>query len=288
MGRKREEYPDQTGQTGGISRRTFLLGGGAALGAGVLGEALIREPNSFEIREVVVPLAKIPPGRELRLVHLSDLHLRTFHRYYEQVAIAANRLEPDILLLTGDYLEENRNISEVRRFLKLLRTTSGIFAVQGNWEYWARLEGENLRRHFARAQISLLINERRDLELQGVPLSVLGLDYPSAADTLQQLQKEADPGRLNLLLSHVPAFSHDLLDGRIDLILCGHTHGGQVRIPLVHPFYLPRFSGRFVDGMYQVGDTDTPLYVTRGIGTSIFPIRFLCRPEITLLRLVAA
>lgn len=272
----------------GISRRTFLVGGGALLGTGVLGDALVREPNDFEVREVVVPLAKMPPGREIRLVHLSDLHLRTFHNYYQRVAAAVDALTPDLILLTGDYLEENRNISEVRRFLKLLQARAGIFAVQGNWEYWARLEGETLRRHFARTHIELLINERRDLELQGLPLSILGLDYPSAADTLEKLQGEADPGRLNLLLSHVPAFSHERLDGRVDLILCGHTHGGQVRIPFVHPFYLPRFSGRFVEGMFQVGDTDTPLYVTRGIGTSVFPVRFLCRPEITFMRLVAA
>ncbi|MEJ2200971.1 MAG: hypothetical protein P8X63_08160, partial [Desulfuromonadaceae bacterium] len=84
------------------------------------------------------------------------------------------------------------------------------------------------------------------------------------------------------------AFRHKELDSRIDLILCGHTHGGQVRIPFVPPFYLPRFSGDFVAGMYRVGPNATPLYVNRGVGTSIFPVRFMCRPEITLLRLHAA
>jgi predicted MPP superfamily phosphohydrolase len=97
-----------------------------------------------------------------------------------------------------------------------------------------------------------------------------------------------DPARVNLLLSHVPAFDHQRLDGRTDLILCGHTHGGQVRLPFLPPLYLPRFSGRFVEGMFRVGPHATPLYVTRGIGTSLFPVRFLCPPEITLLRLQAA
>jgi len=271
----------------GISRRTFLLGGSALFAGGIVTDALL-EPQTFRIEEMALPLAKVAPGRELRIVQISDLHIRSFGGYFRRVAQAVNALAPELILLTGDYLERSRNIRGVQRFLRLLQAPLGVFAVQGNWEFWARVEGENLRRHFAAAGATLLINERRDLEVQGIPLSLLGLDYPSSADLLQQLQASAEPNRLNLLLSHVPAFAHELLDGRIDLILCGHTHGGQIRVPFVPPFYLPRFSGRFVAGAYQVGPTATPLYVTRGVGTSIFPVRFLCRPEITLFRLLPA
>ena len=271
----------------GMTRRTFLLGGGAAASSMAMAGAFYLEPRALQTLEISLPLAKIPPGRELRLVHLSDLHVRTFTGYYREVARQVNELDADAILLTGDYLERGRNIWEVREFLQILKAREGIYAVQGNWDYWARLEGENLRRHFARCGVTLLINERADLEFQDVPISVLGLDYPSTADDLSVLQSEADPARLNLLLSHVPAFAHELLDGRIDLILCGHTHGGQLRLPLLPPFYLPRFSGHFVEGLFHVGPDDTPLYVTRGIGTSVLPARLFCRPEITLLRLRA-
>jgi predicted MPP superfamily phosphohydrolase len=272
----------------GISRRRFLLGGGFTLGGLVLGDAVYREPRAFQVEEVSLPLAKVPPGRELRIVHISDLHIRNFHGYYKDVANAIASLSPEVILLTGDYLERNRSIRNVQRFLKMLKAPQGIFAVQGNWEYWARVEGENLRRHFAGVGVTLLLNRRHDLTLQGVPVSILGLDYPSATDNLLLLQRRADPSRLNLLLSHVPAFAHESLNDRVDLILCGHTHGGQVRLPFVPPFYLPRFSGRFVGGLYQVGVSGTPLYVTRGVGTSLLPVRFLCRPEITIFRLHAA
>jgi hypothetical protein len=275
-------------ETKGISRRRFLLGGGLTLGGLVLGDAVYREPRAFQVEEVSLPLAKVPPGRELRIVHISDLHIRTLHGYYKEVAKAIASLSPELILLTGDYLEKNRSIRNVRKFLKMLRAPQGVFAVQGNWEYWARVEGENLRRHFAQVGVALLINRRHDLVLQGVPVSILGLDYPSATDNLLVLQQNADPSRLNLLLSHVPAFEHESLSAQVDLILCGHTHGGQVRLPFVPPFYLPRFSGRFVNGLYRVGDSGIPLYVTRGVGTSLLPVRFLCRPEITLLRLHAA
>jgi len=284
---KRVAGEPEQGQAGGISRRAFLLGGSALLGGGVLADAFL-EPQAFLVEEMALPLEKIPPGRELRFVHISDLHIRNFGGYFRRVAQAVNALAPEFVLLTGDYLERSRNIRGVQHFLRLLRAPLGVFAVQGNWEFWARVEGENLRRHFAAAGTTLLINERRDLEAQGIPLSLLGLDYPSSADSLQQLQGAAGANRLNLLLSHVPAFAHELLDGRIDLILCGHTHGGQIRLPFVPPFYLPRFSGRFVAGAYRVGPAGTPLYVTRGVGTSLFPVRLLCRPEITLFRLLAA
>lgn len=271
-----------------MSRRHFLAWSGTAA-AGLIGfDAFWREPRGVVVEELVLPLSKIPPGREIRLVHLSDLHIRSFGRYYQDVAALAMKLQPEAILLTGDYLEKQRNIRGVLDFLELLQAPKGVFAVQGNWEYWARVEGENLRRHFAGKNVTLLLNERQDLDLAGVPFSLLGIDYPSAADHLRQVQDHADCQRVNLLLSHVPAFDHELLDGRVDLILSGHTHGGQVRLPFLPPFQLPRFSEPFVAGLYQVGEPQTPMYVSRGIGTSVLPVRFCCRPEVTLLRLIPA
>jgi predicted MPP superfamily phosphohydrolase len=277
----------ETQHRNGISRRKFLLGGGAAFGGVVLGDAFYREPRSLEVKEVVLPLKKVPSGREIRLVHLSDLHIRDLTPYYDTVARAVNSLDPAAILLTGDYLEGEKKIGEVQSFLESLHAPQGKFAVQGNWEFWARMEGKKLQRQFRRSTTELLLNQRRDVELEGTPLSVLGLDYPSTGDALEKVQALADPERINILLSHVPAFAHQRLDSRVDLILCGHTHGGQVRLPLAPPFYLPRFSGRFVQGLYRVGPAHTPLYVTRGIGTSVIPIRLFCRPEITLLRLTS-
>ncbi len=281
------EQPESPPPARRLTRRAFLGGAGLALGALAAVRGWYWEPRNVRVEEFVLPLAKLPPGRELRIVQLSDLHLQKLTGYFERVAALANGLAPDLLLLTGDYLEQARNLKGVRQFLDLLQARHGIYAVQGNWEYWARLEGENLRRQFARAGVELLINERVDLDIQDTPISILGLDYPSTADNLTALQQHIDERRVNLLLSHVPAFDHHALGSAVDLILCGHTHGGQVRLPLLPPFYLPRFSGNFYSGLFRVGPAATPLYVSRGIGTSVLPVRFLCPPEITLLRLVA-
>jgi predicted MPP superfamily phosphohydrolase len=266
-----------------LTRRRFLSLGAAGLAGVGLVDTLWIEPRGVRIEELAVPTGQ--RGRPVRLVQISDLHLSDFNSYFRKVATLVEGLSPDLIVLTGDYLEEERNIRAVLDFLRRLKAPHGVYAVQGNWEYWSRLEGENLRRHFLGAGVRLLINDRADLEINGQQLSLLGLDFPSSSDQLRRLQEQADPTRFNLLLSHVPAFAHEHLEPPTGLVLCGHTHGGQIRLPLLPPLYLPRFSGRFVAGLYQVGRYDTPLYVNRGIGTSVLPVRLACRPEITLITL---
>ena len=267
----------------GISRRRFLSLGMAGFTGAFLGDTLWYEPQALQMERI--PVQKPPKGGKVRLLQVSDLHLSKFDHYFEKVSRQIYDLKPDVILLTGDYLEEERNIRGVLSFLKELKAPQGIFAVQGNWEYWSRLEGENLRRHFKGAGVTLLINERADLDINGHALSIYGLDYPSSIDNLNRLQSDVDPQRFNLLLSHVPAFAHEKLDSSFNLILSGHTHGGQVRLPYLPPFYLPRYSGRFVSGLYHVSQHRIPLYVSRGVGTSVLPLRFLCRPEIGLIEL---
>ncbi len=269
----------------GMSRRRFLSLGMAGIAGTVVADSAWYEPQALQIERIPFPTSS--PGGQVRLLQISDLHLSRFNSYFTKVARQVADLQPDLIVLTGDYLEEERNIRGVLSFLKELKATHGIYAVQGNWEYWSRLEGENLRRHFAGAGVKLLINERADLEINGRDLSIFGLDYPSSIDHLHLLQKEVDPQRFNLLLSHVPAFAHEQLNKDINLILSGHTHGGQVRLPYLPPFYLPRYAGRFVAGFYQVSQHRIPLYVSRGVGTSVLPVRFLCRPEIGLFELTA-
>lgn len=265
-------------QRRGISRRRFLTLGMAGAGTLLAADMAWYEPRALQVERH--QLSTQQPGGRVLIAQISDLHLSRFDDYCRRVIDRVAGLQPDLIVLTGDYLEEERNIRAVLEFLRQLKAPQGVYAVQGNWEYWSRLEGENLRRHFAGVGVKLLINERADLEVNGRALSIFGLDYPSSADYLQRLQHGLDPARYNLLLSHVPAFAHEQLHERTDLVLCGHTHGGQLRLPYVPPFYLPRFAGRFVAGFYRVSQHRIPLYVSRGIGTSVLPVRLLCRPEI--------
>jgi len=278
--------PDSTDRRGRLSRRRLLQGGLLGFGGLVVGDGLFYEPRTPLIENLRFSSPKLSPGERLRLLQLTDLHIGSLSSYHRRIARQVKALNPDLVLLTGDYLEERRNLREVQRFLALLKGVAPTLAVQGNWEYWARLEGENLRRKFAARQVELLINEARLVNLRGIELNVLGLDYPSDSDSLVRLLEQSVPESYNLLLSHVPAFEHRLLGDRVDLVLCGHTHGGQVRLPLLPPLYLPRYSGRFIAGRYRVGPAQTPLYVSRGIGTSVLPVRMFCQPEITVIEIV--
>ena len=170
----------------GISRRRFLSLGAAGLAGALLAETVWYEPQALQVEHSTIPSAL--PGGRIRMVQVSDLHLSSFDNYFKKVVSQVASLEPDLIVLTGDYLEEERNIRGVLKFLKQLHAPHGIYAVQGNWEYWSRLEGENLRRHFAGAGVKLLINERADLEIKGRALSIYGLDYPSATDYLHRLR----------------------------------------------------------------------------------------------------
>jgi predicted MPP superfamily phosphohydrolase len=268
-----------------LSRRRFLTAGAGLAGGLFLGKACWHEPRTFVVEKLNLSVAKVPPGPGLRIVHLSDLHLRSLPNHFAAAAATINALGPDLILLTGDYLDQARKLEGALNFCKLLRCEGGIFAVQGNWEYWSRLEGEPLRRKLAKAGVELLIDEQRDLLIRGIPLSILGIDYPSASRSLEKIQQAAVSNRLNIVLSHVPAFGHDRLASVADLILSGHTHGGQIRLPYIHPFYLPRFSAPFVAGLYRVTARNIPLYVNRGMGTSVLPARLFCPPEIALLQL---
>lgn len=278
-----DQAPKPTGSI--LTRRRLLQGGFYSIGALALGDGLIYEPRSTQVETLRIDSSKLPSGTNLRLVQLTDLHIGQLGGYHRGIASTVRELEPDLLLLTGDYLEERRNLAEVQSFLTLLKGIAPALAVQGNWEYWSRLEGENLRRKFAAREVELLISEPRRITLKGITLNVLGLDYPSDSDSLTHLLRHSDADNFNLLLSHVPAFEHRLLGKDIDLVLSGHTHGGQVRLPFLPPFYLPRYSGRFVAGQFKVGPAQTPLYVSRGLGTSVLPIRMFCRPEITLIEI---
>ncbi|MDY6848979.1 MAG: metallophosphoesterase [Geoalkalibacter sp.] len=267
-----------------LSRRTFLALNGAGAFTLLSAHGLVLEPRSIVTETLSLPMKKLRAGQELNLVHISDLHIEKFSAYHQDVIRRVNTPQADVILITGDFIGEERNLAAVRNFLRQLKASHGIFAVQGNWEYWGRVEGKNLQRAFSNWGIELLINQRRDIHIDDLPLSIAGLDYPSATDALNTLHRRMDPARLNLLMSHVPAFEHHLLDDRIDLVLAGHTHGGQIRLPLLPPPHLPRFSDPFVDGLYHVGP-GIPLYVTRGVGTSVLPLRLFCPPEITRMTL---
>jgi len=269
-----------------LTRRRFLAvsaAGAAALGA----NACWIEPNRLQVTEHV--LGEAAPGRTpLRVAQLSDLHLQRVGRHEEQIAEAVHRLGPDIVILSGDVIERSAQLPTLRSFLSLLPNSGATFAILGNWEHWADFDVQEVRRIYEAHGVELLVNQTSQLEHQGVPLVLTGVDDATGGrPDLHQALTGVQPAANHLLLAHSPVYrdslGHEVPPG-LELshhapqyMLSGHTHGGQINLLGWAPFRPPG-SGRYVRGWYR--DRYPHLYVSQGIGTSVVPVRFGAVPEI--------
>ncbi|HVO68625.1 MAG TPA: metallophosphoesterase [Aggregatilineaceae bacterium] len=246
------------------------------------------EPRWLQITRLWLPVADLPPAFQgYRIVQLSDLHLgvRLIEKYLPVVVQAANREQPDLIAITGDIATDGRKgLPEGQAALARLHAPDGVWAILGNHDYAV---GEDLVAATLRgAGIGLLRNAHcltrrgtNQLVIAGIDDVVLGLpDLRAALDGAP----EDSPV---ILLAHEPDFARiAAADPRIVLQLSGHTHGGQVRLPGLKPLILPSFGHLYPDGPYWV--PNLVLYVSRGIGTGQFVMRFNCRPEMVVITLV--
>lgn len=254
-----------------LSRRQFiaaaaLLAAPAALGA----DARLVEPTWLKVRRVKV--GKSPTTH--RLVHFSDLHHKGDRQYLQTVVEQINALKPDFVCFTGDIIEQRQYLAEALEFLGQIRAP--LFGVPGNHDYWSRAPFAPIHQCFNATGGAWLLNERR--EIAGGKINLIGTICVFPWLPVPPLQ----PGAKNILLTHYPAAVKRVGASRFDLMLAGHSHGGQVRIPFFGAPVLPKF----VDG-YDLGLFATPngpLYVNPGIGyIGSCEFRFNCRPEITVI-----
>ena len=288
-------------------RRRFLgraglavLGGGACLGA----YSVLVEPRRLLVRRLDLPLRGLPRGLEgLKVVHLTDLHLGWYTpaSFLEQVVEQANALEPDLVLLTGDYVHGAPEfVAQVCALLGRLRGRAGVVGVMGNHDHWV---GADVSRAGLRgAGIRLLENGHIWLGVGGLSgarpagggLCLAGLEDPWEGRPDLEVALRGVPGDdPRLVLCHNPDFAESASArasggvSRVDLMLCGHTHGGQVRLPLLGTPIVPsRYGDRYARGM--VKGPAFPVHVSAGVGTTILPVRLGVPPEMTLFTLKRA
>jgi predicted MPP superfamily phosphohydrolase len=246
------------------------------LGALGWGYASWIEPSWIEVTHHRTRLAGLP--RELKLAHLSDLHLREWGRRERRLLELLDEERPDLIVITGDTASPGVPDTVRHELLSRLHAPLGVFAVRGNWEFWAPMEDE--ARLFQQAGIQVLVNSRQkvaeSLWLVGLDDALAGEPDPGKAFV------DLPPGAPCIALSHVPAV-FDQIAERCPLVLAGHTHGGQVRLPGIGPLWLPRGSGGYEAGWYE--RQGSRMYVSRGLGNSILDVRFLCRPELAIITL---
>lgn len=214
--------------------------------------------------------------RPLTLLHLSDVHLRRSSPWVAALCAALRGLSADLVLLTGDVVTRGWQEAAVRAFLEALPPARlGRFAVMGNWEHWSGAHPASWGALLAAHGVRLLRDEVVDtgpLRLAGTEDLLAGVSDPRA------LRARLPPGPPTVVLSHSPGMFPALAGPGVSLVLSGHSHGGQVRIPGLGALWVPRGTGPYVAGWYE--RQGTALFVSRGVGWSIAPVRTGCPPEL--------
>ncbi|MGB6626094.1 MAG: metallophosphoesterase [Candidatus Acidiferrales bacterium] len=240
------------------------------------------EPNNIEVTHYTIQTGQAGQSgvrTPLKIADLTDLHTRGLGRPERKMLAILAREKPDVILITGDTLADPYgNYRACQKLYKQLHAPLGVWFVRGNWENWSPVRHERLFYH--EVGVNLLVNQSHELRPD---VWLVGLDDPfSGRPNLNAALEEVPPNVYTIAMFHAPAF-FDQAAGRVNLALAGHTHGGQVRIPFVKPFWLPGGSGRFLAGWYE--ENGSRMYVNRGIGMSEIPVRFLCRPEVAFITL---
>ena len=300
--------PEVDNQTTRLSRRRFLRLGcwGVASGALMCGlgtaYGLTVEPGWIELVQTEVRLPGWPAALDgFTIAQLSDLHHgpEVDLAHIRQGVEMVNAARPDLVVLTGDYVTGSAAYcASCARELAALHAPYGVYAVLGNHDIWT--DTELVAGNLIDQGIALLRDAHTSLEISRSRLWLLGIEdngymgsfdfarfqvaWQEQRETLAGLVTELPAGEPRLLLAHNPDFTEMLPAGRIDLALCGHTHGGQVQLPLAGAPIVPScFGQKYVEGLVQ--GPQTMVYVNRGLGLISPAVRVGCRPEVSLLRL---
>ena len=271
-----------------LPRRGVLAGATAASGA--LAAWSLFEAQWVELREVEVPLPGLPPELDgFRILHLSDFHLGTLSlnaRAVDRAVRWGRSRDPDLVVITGDLLSRRRGEAVLGRVLRALPSRHGVFAVLGNHDVGETRDPLSRRaelRTLDETGATLLSNSSRSFEARGVGVQVVGV-APSGWRLARPAELADEGARLRILLCHFPDVVERLPRGSYDLVLAGHLHGGQISLPTPRgKIRLEHLRARYWEGLHR-----TPagaLHVSRGLGTSFVPFRFLARPEATELTL---
>ncbi len=250
----------------GFNRRRFLKWLVYSSPLLAAGDALLWEPEWVRVRT-----RKLSEGSPRhRFVHFSDIHHKGDRKYLEGVVARINAASPEFVCFTGDLVEDKEHLAEALEILGGIK--SPVFGVPGNHDYWSGSDFSEIEHAFKRTGGDWLLE--RQARIAGADFLLTGTSCS------QPLTLDPGSGLKNVLLMHYPAWADKLGSRRFDLMLAGHSHGGQVRIPFYGALMVPGGVGRYETGMYS---TDSgSLHVNPGIGWFMFAIRFNCRPEITI------
>jgi uncharacterized protein len=278
-----------SGATMSMDRRKFLdriFWGALGTGAALLGYTVL-EAKWCRVVYETIRLPRLPKDfLGLKLAFLTDIHHGPFVPldYVEHVVELTNEQNPDVICLGGDYVHRKPDyIAPCISALERLKSRMGTFAVLGNHDHWE--SAPITRAELKKAKIQDLTNQGVWLTQGDSRIRLGGVgDYWEEHQDLQNALADTKESEVAILLSHNPDYVEDISDGRVGLVIAGHTHGGQVDFPLIGTPLVPSsYGSKYVQGLVQTRATQ--IYISRGVGTITPPVRFRCRPEISLITL---
>jgi len=245
----------------------------------------LTEPFMLSIERQEIYLRRLPAKLDgLRVVHLSDFHYGPLvnPQHLQRAVKVANDLRPDLIALTGDYISQDRvYAAPCAEVVGKLRARHGVYAVLGNHDHWT--DAQLIADLFRAEDIRVLVNEGSRMDLHGESFWLAGVDDTMVGlEDLSLALAGARHNELKLLLAHNPTILRRAARAGVDLVLSGHTHGGQVTWRS-EKSRSGRPRRRMLRGLGRRGNTQ--IYVTRGLGTVVLPIRYGCPPEISVLDL---
>jgi len=245
------------------------------------------EPNWIAVQRLDVKAKQVDDNvRNLKIIELSDLHIENNGFREKSLIQKVNALKPDIIFITGDFLNFKKALPAVPEVLKQLKAPRGIYAILGNNDYYFVDEARMIAA-LASAGVSVLRYENREIYFGNKGYFwLVGLSDPYKQTAyLEEAFKGIPEGAFKIVLIHDP----DLFDSEViqrygpEFVLAGHTHGGQFGIPFIRKFSPYAERSKYMSGLFKAGDNI--LYVNRGIGMHTRDVRFFCRPEITVIKL---
>ncbi|KJS87678.1 MAG: metallophosphoesterase [Peptococcaceae bacterium BICA1-8] len=266
---------------GKVSRRTFLIGGGLTFISYVFFEV-----KSIAVKKYVVPVRNLPSSfNGFTILHLTDLHSKEYGSNQKRLINLINRYEFDMVAITGDLVDkDNPNINPAISLIKGMQKKPAFF-VPGNHDWWTDYK---IKEPLLSEGVQILENTSQKYTKGDKHIWIIGVDDPYLGkDNLDLALEGTDDSSPRLLLAHAPNIYPLAIQSKIDLVLAGHTHGGQVRIPIIGAIVVPG-QGLFPKLDYGLfSSNSTTMVINGGLGESILPVRFYNRPEIVLITLEA-
>jgi hypothetical protein len=259
-----------------------------AVSAIVPGGSMLAYSHFVETRWLKIATHRVPLAglaRATRLLHLSDLHLVREDRWVRGMIDRLSAIACDVAVITGDLVMPDFDPAAVRALLRALpHPPGGLYFAPGNWEYWAGMSGAEIEALAEDTGMTLLLHRAVSMP-EGYTLAGIDDELAGHPD-VDRLFAVMPAERPAVVLSHCPSLFPRLDRGPVRLVLSGHTHGGQIRLPGLGAPWLPNGSGPYDMGWF--GGGVARLFVNRGFGTSMARLRFLCRPEAVVLELEPA